>query len=145
MSSNALSIMERQLITLIAIAVGHDNEVECLVYSPDSKWVATGSKDSTIIVWGSDGQVIHEWIAHVESVRSLAFSPDSRYLASAGIDMKVAIWDLGQGAQKVAMLEGHTGEVNSCAWSPDGTVIASGDSGGEVRLWERTHTDCFTK
>ncbi|TBU54432.1 WD40-repeat-containing domain protein [Dichomitus squalens] len=117
-------------------ALGHDDRVYSIVYSPDSKWLATASRDSTVIIWDSLGNLAQQWVAHDGAVRSLAFSPDSRWLASAGEDRKLAVWDVTQGACGIAVLEGHTGEVTSCAWSSDGTLIASGSYDGTVRLWD---------
>ncbi|TBU26469.1 quinon protein alcohol dehydrogenase-like superfamily [Dichomitus squalens] len=118
------------------IALGHDELVTSLVYCPDGSRLATASMDCTIILWNSDGQLVHEWVAHTRAVYSLAFSPDSRHLASGYADGKIAVWDVSQGAQKIATLEGHTKLVNHCAWSPDGTLIASASRDKTVRLWD---------
>ena len=126
-----------------------------VVVSLDGKWVASGSDDSTIILWDTKGRVTRRWVAHgYKSVWSLAFSPNSRNLVSAGRDGKVAIWDLGQEVRKVSALEGHTGSfvsyvwspveghtrsAVSCAWSPDGNTIATGSWSETARLWD-AHT-----
>ncbi|PIL35806.1 hypothetical protein GSI_01466 [Ganoderma sinense ZZ0214-1] len=118
-------------------AVGHDNAATCLAIAPDSQRIASGSWDSTIILWDAAGQIVHEWVAHPGGVRSLAFSPDSQRLVSAGMDEKLAVWDLGPasgGARRLATLAGHTHWVSSCAWSPDGSTIASAcDEAGRPR------------
>ncbi|TBU33615.1 WD40-repeat-containing domain protein [Dichomitus squalens] len=116
-------------------AVGHKGIVAAVVVSPDSKWIASGSHDSTIILWNSDGQLCDEWVAHYGHVFSLAFSPDSRFLASAGGDGKAVVWDLNQDVRRVATFEGHTGRLVSHPWSPDGTTITS-VANNVVRLWE---------
>ncbi|KAI1784306.1 WD40-repeat-containing domain protein [Ganoderma leucocontextum] len=123
------------------LAAGHEARLLALVGSQNSEWVASGSDDSTIILWDTNGHITQRWVAHrYKSVWSLAFSPDSQHLVSVGRDEKVAIWDLSQGVCKVATLEGHTGTVVSCAWSPsDGNVIATGSWDGTAQLWD-AHT-----
>ncbi|TBU33616.1 WD40-repeat-containing domain protein [Dichomitus squalens] len=132
----ALRDRKRLAVTCKSTAVGHESVAYTVVVSPDSRWIASGSEDNTIIVWDSDGKLCDEWIAHQGDVNSLAFSPDSRLLASAGHDEKVVIWDLNQDARRVATLRGHTDVVWSCAWSPDGTTIASGGGDKSIRLWD---------
>ncbi|TBU55057.1 quinon protein alcohol dehydrogenase-like superfamily [Dichomitus squalens] len=132
-------LTERGLLKIASsadIALGHDDLVTALVYSPDGSRLATASRDCTIILWDSDGQLVHEWVAHTGSVRSLAFSPDSRHLASGSWDRMIAIWDVGQGSRKITTLKGHTEQVEHCAWSPDGTLIVSGSWDNTVRLWD---------
>ena len=77
----------------------HDAAVSVLAFSPDGKWIASGSADSTIILWdaGSERQLlVHEWVAHVGGVDRLAFSPsDGQFLASSGKDNAVTIWAVG--------------------------------------------------
>ncbi|EJF60379.1 WD40 repeat-like protein, partial [Dichomitus squalens LYAD-421 SS1] len=117
----------------------HEDQVFCVAYSPDGKWVVTGSGDCTIILWDSDGQLVQEWVAHAGGVMSLAFSPDSRRLASSGGDRYLAVWDImpGKGHPPIAMKYTDSDDDScACAWSPNGTVIASTDVHTEtVKLW----------
>ena len=100
--------------------------------------MATGSDDSTIILWdAANGAVVQEWFAHsYEPVTCLAFSPDSRFLLSGGNDSNLRIWDIAQGSRGVTTLEGHTDYVTTCAWSPHGEIIAAGSDDGFVRIWD---------
>ena len=106
----------------------------------DGRWVATGSFDTTIILWDAKRACIsQEWIAHDDAVEDLAFSPDGQSLVSAGDDGKVKIWDITQNARIVAVLEASTDVIFGCAWSPDGAWIAAIDADGVVQLWD-AHT-----
>ncbi|KAM5540189.1 hypothetical protein V8D89_006008 [Ganoderma adspersum] len=120
---------------------GHDDMMQYFTTSLDGRWAATGSKDSTIILWdAADGTMAQRWVAHSRKpVRALAFSPDSRYLVSGGDDPNVKVWDLSEGVSEVATLGGHTYPVHSCAWSPRGDTIASASMEDTIRLWD-AHT-----
>ncbi len=119
---------------------GHEDTLWDLVVSPDSRWIASGSKDGTIIVWSvSDGEIAQQWVAHhYAPVMSLAFSPDSQSLVSGGRNGEVVIWDISEGSlhEVVGVLKGHVEPVTCCAWSPCGNVIASESQDESVRLWD---------
>ncbi|TBU56148.1 WD40 repeat-like protein [Dichomitus squalens] len=123
--------------TLSRQPVAHEDFVTVLTASADGKWFATGSKDSTIVLW----DVKHpastlDWIAHERRVSDLAFSPDSQYLLSVGSDITPKIWDLGgHPGRLVATLDGHHDYVRRCAWANTGTLFATGSYDGSVRVW----------
>ena len=135
-----------QLTADLATPAGHDATLQALVVSPQSKWMASGSEDFTVILWDPHGNIAHQWAtdAH-ESVWSLAFSPDGQYLVCGDGAGRMEIRDLNATRShadppKIITLDGHCGApVSSCAWSPDGHTIASGSFDGTVRLWD-AHT-----
>ena len=69
-----------------------------LAISNDSKIVATGSYDNSIIIWDlSSGDFIRKLQKHSRGIYSVAFSPDSKYLATGSYDKTSIIWDPNSG------------------------------------------------
>lgn len=117
---------------------GHTNRVTTVAWSPNSKYIASGSSDQTVQVWAANpSDHIHPLIyrGHTDGVQAVDWSPDSHRVVSGSIDKTVQVWDAMTGEQGVTY-HGHTDIVNTVAWSPDGNTIASGSTDGTVRLWE---------
>ncbi len=109
----------------------------CLTVSPDSKWLASGSKDTTVILReiGQGYTSFRKWEANVDIVQHLTFSPDSRRLVCCGSNGRITVWDVDQ-CDELGVLEGHTKAVGMVAWSPHGITLASCSDDTTVRIWE---------
>ena len=135
----SFAVRSMLIMHLVDPTPGHEGAVLHLATSPDGKWVATGSRDSTIILWDTtDAVVAHQWVAHnYRAITSLEFSPDGQYLISCGYgDLTIKVWEIGEGPCELATLKGHTDTVNHCAWSPRGDIIASKSHDDTIRLWD---------
>ena len=146
-----------KLIASLVFPAQHIAKINVLVMSPDGKWVASGSRDGTIILRDfKSGVNVQQWVGapyhdgrHCSrGVTSLAFSPDGRCLVSGGGGTKAMVWDLSSGGvRQVATLSAaHDADYNvtpphvsACSWSPDGKTIATGFHDGTTLLWD-AHT-----
>ncbi len=134
----------RQPTTASALA-GHSRPVFDVAFSPDGKWLASGARDKSIIVWNvasrkADGKPLTLDIpgrpAKKQDVYGLAFSPDGKVLASGTQDNLVVLWDLEARKPLFAPLKGHKNLVVRVAFSPDGKTVASASFDGTVWLWD---------
>ena len=68
--------LERKLC--FCILEGHDDAISSVVFSHDSKILATGSCDMTAIIWDiTTGRILNKLVGHSNSISSVAFSPNS--------------------------------------------------------------------
>ena len=88
--------------------IGHKDYVCSVAFSPNGKYLASGSWDTTVKLWSVESQKkVTTLQGHSESVHSVAFSPDGKYLASSSEDSTVKLWGL-ESHKEAATLQGHS-------------------------------------
>lgn len=121
---------------IVAKLQGHADAVYAVAFSPDGKYVVTGSFDNTIKLWETaTGKEIKTYggpTGHQKMVISVAFSPDGQLIASGSADNTLKVWDVPLSAP----LRTHkaAAETQAVALSPDGKKAAYGGKDGQVRI-----------
>jgi len=130
-------------ITRLATYRGHFKEVYTVSWSPDGKYVASGSGDETVQIWDfTRGEHILTYSGHRHKVgkgliQAIMWSPDGKYLVSGSWDKTVRIWDAYTG-HTLSTFRSYYEVVETVAWSPDGRYIASGNRKGIAHVWNVT-------
>jgi WD40 repeat protein len=135
---------------------GHESSVGTVAFSPDGRWIASGSslvRDKKLLgevkVWdATTGQEYHAFRDHDHIVESVAFSPDSRWIVASVMGGTVKILDAQQGEVKHSFQPVQEGnEFRSFrrgALDPTGRYLALAidlvrdrrNAGGEMRVWD---------
>tara|TARA_R110002050_G_scaffold170404_2_gene302230 strand:+ start:1415 stop:1708 length:294 start_codon:yes stop_codon:yes gene_type:complete len=77
----------------VSTLTGHTDFVLSVVYSPDSMWIASGSKDRTVQFWDPRTCATNVMLqGHKNSVISLAVSPRGKHLATGSGDSRARLW-----------------------------------------------------
>ncbi len=119
---------------------GHTSYVYPVAYSPDGRWIASGSWDGTVRLWDAQTAEPCATLPHPGNVRALAFSPDSSWLVS-GCDGKdqLQIWDVATGRRRKEV-KGPGKVVQAVAVSPDGARIAAVEKDDGIVAIAQTNT-----
>ena len=84
----------------VADVYGEAGSVESAEFSPDGKYIVSGTKfDNSVIMWRtSDGT--EQWRAYAaEEIERVGFSPDGKYVASCSEDYLVTVYETETGLE----------------------------------------------
>jgi WD40 repeat protein len=117
----------------IARLKGHTSSVVSLHFSPDDKWLASGSKDRYVRMWSLEEPrepIIFD--GHRDEVAAVAFSPDGQLLASGDLRGELKFWFLAEAAELISIEASPA--IQQLLFSPSGDWLAV-QSAGELRVY----------
>ncbi|KAL4065853.1 WD40-repeat-containing domain protein [Scleroderma yunnanense] len=126
--------------------IGDDRPIAQVRFSPNSKFLATGSWSGTVKIWNVPSCTTSRVLrGHGDRVGGVAWHPQATLtqgdnvvnLASGAGDMNINLWSLNND-MPLAILKGHADRVCRVAFHPSGNYVASASFDTTWRLWDVT-------
>ena len=120
---------------------GHSDAINAVALSPDGKYAATGSADTTARLWDTaSGKELKRFTGHTGVVRYVSFSPDVKFLLTSGDGNTARVWDISTG-REVRRFVNEKNPIMSSAYSPDGKWMLTMLSDGSAQVWQADYHD----
>jgi WD40 repeat protein len=147
-AENTIRIIDLEAGQVAAVLRGHESSINCLDFSDDGLWLASGSGDATVRIWnltalGEAEETLEiteaeEIPAYTESVSALDFASDGLRLVTGSEEDLVDIWkraSVEDPFEYLAVGVEHNDDVYSVAFSSGDAVIISGGADHCLNLW----------
>ncbi|MEO1051884.1 MAG: WD40 repeat domain-containing protein [Bacteroidota bacterium] len=110
----------------VADALGEAGSVESAEFSPDGKYIVSGTKyDNSVVMWRtSDGTELWRQYA-AQEIERVGWSADGKYVAACSEDFLVTVYESATG--KVFKELKHTQGIDGLTWSNTGLLLVSGE------------------
>eukprot|EP01002_Notosolenus_urceolatus_P004960 NODE_2315_length_1151_cov_14.161525_g1922_i0.p1 GENE.NODE_2315_length_1151_cov_14.161525_g1922_i0~~NODE_2315_length_1151_cov_14.161525_g1922_i0.p1 ORF type:complete len:345 (+),score=65.30 NODE_2315_length_1151_cov_14.161525_g1922_i0:70-1104(+) len=114
---------------------GHEDTIIAARFSADGKYLATTSRDRTLIIWDTVVGKQLFILEHAKIVICCCFSADGKMIVSGCQDKVCRVWSTKKGKELKAFAE-HEGIITAVSFSPSGDHVVSASSDKTLMLWE---------
>ena len=114
--------------------LGHTGYLLAADFSKDGSRIVTGSTDSTVRLWNTNGTLLRTFTSPDAWMRSVAISPNGSLVAGGGSDWAARLWD----AQTGVLLYSFpldAGPVEAVRFSPDGKALLVAWQEGVIEVY----------
>ncbi|KYG76458.1 WD40 repeat domain-containing protein [Roseivirga echinicomitans] len=120
----------------------HNNSVFSVRYSPDERFLLSGSRDAKLKIWDViDGYTLKESVAaHMYAINHIEFSPDSKHFVTCSMDKSIKVWDAST-YQLLKVIDkarhaGHGTSVNKLLWTTHNDLLISASDDRSISIWD---------
>ncbi len=122
----------------LGILVAHSQPIVTAKISPDGKYLALASNDSTATVWAiATRTLVATMRGHEQRLMSVGFSPDGALVLTTAADGTARTWSSHTGAPELSIAVGNELVTDAC-FNPGGTKIATVSDDRILRIWNAT-------
>ena len=141
-SDNFIRIFNLEDFSIKHEWAAHSNSVFTLAYTPDFKFLLSGSRDAHLKAWetGANYALHQDVAAHLYAINHIAFSPDGKHFVTCSMDKSVKVWQTADlTLLKVidkARHAGHGTSVNKLLWSSYNDQVVSASDDRTISIWD---------
>lgn len=140
-SDHHIRIFDLDTLELKHAFPAHANSVFTLQYTPDKKFLLSGSRDARLKMWDASNKYeqVSEVVAHMYAINHIAFSRDSKHFVTCSMDKSIKVWD----AAELKLLKvidrsrhaGHGTSVNKVLWTGHQGLLLSASDDRTISVW----------
>lgn len=132
-----LLVWEWQSETYVMKQQGHSNNMNCLAYSSDGQFIATGGDDGKVKLWNTtSGFCTVTFQEHSSSVTCARFSNNRKFVISSSLDGTVRAYDLTRYRNFRTLTSPRPVQFSCLALdASDEFVAAGGQDFFDIYLW----------
>ncbi len=121
LSVNLLNVASKD----IQVSGWHHGSVDCVAWSPDGRYIASGSKDQTVCIWEAEkGILTHVLEGHTSFIVSVFFMDNGKLLASVSQGGAVIIWRTDTWTEVANIENSSTSKSLKLSYNPTSSLIA---------------------
>jgi len=140
-SDNFIRVFDIDTLQLKNAWEAHAKSVFTVKYTPDKKFLLSGSRDARLKMWDASQnyQKTTEVVAHMYAINHVAFSPDNKHFVTCSMDKSIKVWD----AATLKLLKvidrarhaGHGTSVNKVLWTRFNDQLLSASDDRTISVW----------